>query len=75
MVPLGNGQAIIGGSHVVYGLIVENSQILLFTCSKMNCKIEALEQKLSMSLSFFVAILIPDKVSGCVSSGNYKYDF
>ena len=67
MVQLGKGQAIIGG----YGDGDGNSQdkIYIFSCINRNCSIRQLSQKLSLPNYWFVAILIPDTLSGCITGG------
>ena len=69
-VPLGNGQAILGGSsnHV------SQKKIYLLNCFSRNCIISTLNQELSSERSLFVAIPIPDIISGCVTGGiQYSY--
>ena len=65
MVELGNGQAIIGGG--VSGIIQD--KIYLFSCTNRNCSIHHLDQILSLPRYQFVAIPIPDKLSGCITGG------
>ena len=65
MVRLGNGQTILGGnSNDVY-----QSKIYLMTCSNWNCIISLLSRELSVARDDFVAIPIPDTISGCVTGG------
>jgi len=66
MVPLGNGQAIIGG----YSLTNLQSKIYSLTCTNRNCKIELMSTELSVPKDRFVAIPIPDRISGCIMGGN-----
>ena len=69
MVKLGKGQAILGGkSNIVY-----QSKIYSMSCSNRNCIISSLNRELSVSKGYFVAIPIPDKISGCITGG--KKDF
>ena len=70
MVKLGKGQAILGGrSNDVY-----QSKIYLMTCISKNCIISLLDRELSVQNHRFVAISIPDTISGCISGGeNYSY--
>ena len=65
MVELGNGQAIIGGG--VSGIIQD--KIYLFSCTNRYCSIHHLDQILSLPRYQFVAIPIPDKLSGCITGG------
>ena len=68
MVRLGKGQAILGGrSQIVY-----QAKIYSMTCSNSNCIISLLDRELSGPLIDFVAIPIPDTISGCITGGkNY----
>ena len=66
MVPLGNGQAIIGG----YSPPIEQSKIYSLTCTNRNCMIELMSTELSVPKDKFVAIPIPDRISGCIMGGN-----
>ena len=65
MVELGNGQVIIGG----YGNGNWQDKIYLFSCKDRSCSIHQLDQILSLPKYFFVAIPIPDKLSGCITGG------
>ena len=65
MVRLGKGQAILGGwSNNVY-----QAKIYSMTCSNRNCMISLLDRKLSVPRRDFVAIPIPDTISGCITGG------
>ena len=64
MVQLGNGLAIIGG----YG-IGNQDKIYLLSCMNINCFIHQLDQALSLPRERFVAIPIPDTLSGCITGG------
>ena len=71
MVKLGQGQAILGGFS--YG--GNNSsgdyqaKIYSMTCSNRNCIISLLNRELSVPKGHFVAIPIPDTISGCITEG------
>ena len=65
MVQLGNGQAIIGG--IGNGKVQE--KIYRFSCMNRNCSIHQLDQVLSLPRYMFVAIPIPDTLSGCITGG------
>ena len=74
MVKLGQGQAILGG----YSYGGNNSsgdyqaKIYSMTCSNRNCIISLLTRELSAPKGYFVAIPIPDTISGCITGGkNY----
>ncbi len=75
MVALGLGQAVLGGlsSYEV------QKKIYLITCSEQNFIISMLSQELSIRRSNFVAIPIPDSMSGCISNSEFwlflKRDF
>ena len=65
MVKLGNGLAIIGG----YGNKIVQDKIYLFVSMNKNCSIHQLDQVLSLPRYWFVAIPIPDTLSGCITGG------
>ena len=65
MVQLSNGQAMIGGGDS--GIVQE--KIHIFTFLKRNCSIHQLDQVLSFPSGMFVAIPIPDTLSGCITGG------
>ena len=69
MVKLGKGQAILGGRSNE----VHHSKIYSMTCSNRNCTIFILNRELSVPKVLFVAISIPDTISGCITNG--KNDF
>ena len=70
MVRLGKGQAILGGkSYDDY-----QDKIYSMTCSNRDCTILLLDRELSVPKYDFVAIPIPDTISGCISGGkNYLW--
>ena len=73
MTPLGNGLAIIGGkSQINDWITLDNTHILLFTCSNLICKVKELQQLMPINYHHFVAIQIPNIISGCVSKGKYQ---
>ena len=70
MVRLGKGQAILGGKSID----VYQAKIYLMTCSNRTCTISLLvDRELSVPIKDFVAIPIPDTISGCITGG--KNDF
>ena len=70
MVKLDKGQAILGGkdSNGAY-----QTKIYLMKCSNRNCKISLLSKELSAPKHGFVAIPIPDTISGCITKGNIDF--
>ena len=66
MVQLGNGLAIIGGYGDGYGT---QDKIHHLSCMNRNCSITTLSQELSVPRRLFLAIPIPDTITGCISGG------
>ena len=65
MVVLGLGQAIIGGkNNGEYTKIIYHLE-----CSQGDCFISKIQSELSNSRGMFVAIPIPDFLSGCIYEG------
>ena len=66
MVLLGLGQAILGGSvgNLAFSY---HSKIYYVTCSNQIFEIATLRKELSVPKANFVAIHIPDSISGCIS--------
>ena len=69
MVRLGKGQAILGGRS---GNSDYQAKIYSMTCSNRNCIISLLNREVSVPKDHFVAIPIPDTISGCITGGK-KY--
>ena len=69
MVALGLGQAVLGG-HSMSGY---EKKIYHITCSEQICMISLLNQELSIPRKDFVAIPIPDSMSGCISGSKCGY--
>lgn len=67
MTKLGQGQAIIGGNRGGTG--THQTKIYSLTCSNRNCIISLLSRALSIPRIGFVAIPIPDTMSGCITGG------
>jgi hypothetical protein len=65
MVQLGNGQAIIGGTGGGY----IQANIHLLNCMNRICSISTLSQELSVPRQWFLALPIPDTITGCISQG------
>ena len=65
MVQLGNGQAIIGGA----GDGITQAKIHLLNCINRICSISTLSQELSVPRQWFLALPIPDTITGCISQG------
>ena len=68
MVRLGKGQAILGGESNGVG-----AKIYSMTCSNRNCIISLLNRELSVPKKDFVAIPIPDTISGCITGGKNHF--
>ena len=64
-VPLGHGQAILGGLSAY----IPQKKIYVINCKKRDCFITTMNQELSYQRSYFVAIPIPDDLAGCVTRG------
>ena len=81
MVPLGLGQAILGGAIArdVYSdginkfpLDVEfERKIHFLSCLQLRCHIITLNQELNVPRGYFMAIPIPDSISGCISKSKF----
>ena len=70
MVPLGLGQAILGGMQNSWDNY--EKKIYFLTCSNSNCIFTTLSKELSDPLSYFVAIAIPDTTANCISKGKIE---
>ena len=68
MVTLGLGQAILGGLSDNWSY---QKNIYHFKCSQQICAITTLDQVLSVPRGYFVAIPVPDSVSGCISDSKF----
>ena len=68
MVPLSNGQAILGGINFKHQN-EWNPNIYFLTCSNLECNIQTMTQTASFLATSFVAIPIPDDMSGCIFRG------
>ena len=69
MVRLGKGQAILGGwSNGDY-----QAKIYSMGCSDRNCIISLLNRELSVPQGDFMAISIPDTISGCITEGKQHF--
>ena len=64
-VPLGHGQAILGGLSTY----ISQKKIYVINCRRGNCFISTMLQELSVHRSYFVAIPLPDNLAGCVTGG------
>ena len=69
MVSLGLGQAILGGQDAIMGNY--RKEIYHFRCYQQDCMISSLNQLLKVPRGFFVAIPIPDSISGCISDSKF----
>ena len=70
MVPLGLGQAILGGYSQDY---LPQKEIYHISCSQHNCLVSMLSHELSVQGNDFLAIAIPDSLSGCISESKFGF--
>ena len=70
MVRLGKGQAILGGQTSNGD---NQAKIYSMTCSNKDCTISLLDRELSVPRRYFVAIPIPDTISGCITGGTNDF--
>ena len=70
MVRLGKGQAILGGTSKD---TIFQTKIYTMNCSNRKCTISSLNRELTVARTAFVAIPIPDKLSGCTTEGNINF--
>ena len=70
MVALGLGQAVLGGKD---DSGIYRNEIYHFTCYQEDFTISLLEQLLETPRAYFVAIPIPDSISGCISDSKFGY--
>ena len=64
----GLGQAILGGDNGNYDY---QNEIYHITCYQQDCMISLLNQLLEVPRGLFVAIPIPDSISGCISDSKF----
>ena len=70
MVPLGFGQAILGGRDDAN---VYQSKIYHMKCSQDICDVLMLDKELSSPRASFVAIPMPDRKARCISESKFRY--
>ena len=70
MVALGHGQVILGGWNE--DNVVE-SKLYLIKCSQHVWDVTTLEKELSIPRRNFMAIPIPDQMSGCISESKFTF--
>ena len=70
MARLGKGQAIIGGKT---SNGVSQAKIYSMGCSNRYCIISLLDRELSVPKGWFLAIPIPDTISGCITGGKDNF--
>ena len=72
MVPLGEGQVIMGGL-ADFGIIdnefAMQNKMYLIVCANRICVLSTMTQELTIHRRFFIVIPIPDAISGCISNG------
>ena len=64
-VPLGHGQAILGGLSIY----LSQKKIYVINCQRRDCFVSTLTQELSVQRSYSVVIPLPDNLAGCVTGG------
>ena len=72
MVPLGEGQVIMGGLadfDIIDNEFVIQNKMYLIVCANRLCVLSPMNQELSIHRRFFIVIPIPDAISGCISNG------
>ena len=77
MVPLGLGQAILGGLKKTFSegnYHQHQSKTYHMRCKNHLCDINTLRKELSVPRESFVAIPIPDSISGCISDSEFRND-
>ena len=70
-VPLGHGQAILGGLSEY----ISQKKIYVINCQRRDCFVSTMIQELSHQRSYFVAIPIPDDLAGCVTRGKETINY
>ena len=70
-VPLGHGQAILGGLSTY----ISQKKIYVINCQRRDCFVSTMIQELSYQRSYFVAIPIPDDLAGCVTRGKETINY
>ena len=78
MVPLGEGQVIMGGIAAIIdiGKAIQN-KLYLVVCANRTCFLSPMSQELTIHRRGFIVIPIPDAISGCISNGKVfcQYNF
>ena len=72
MVPLGEGQVIMGGVadfDTINNEFAIQNKMYLIVCANRICVLSPMTQELSIHRRFFIVIPIPDAISGCISNG------
>ena len=70
MVTLGHGQGILGGWDEDN---IDQSKIYIMKCSQHVWDVTILEKELSIPRTSFMAIPIPDKMSGCIAESRFRF--
>ena len=72
MVPLGEGQVIMGGMadfDTIDNEFVIQNKMYLIVCANRTCSLSPMTQELTIHRRGFIVIPIPDAISGCISNG------
>ena len=72
MVPLGEGQVIMGGLadfDIIDNEFVIQNKMYLIVCANRICVLSPMTQELTIHRRSFIVIPIPDAISGCISNG------
>ena len=83
MVTLGLGQAILGGQtdtqgNLMNGVFYDHEyerKIYFVSCYQLICGVSTVNQEISAPRGHFIAIPIPDSISGCVSKGKFLHAY
>ena len=75
MVTLGLGQAILGGQSLGLGQYEYERKIYFVSCYQLICGVSTVNQEISAPRGHFIAIPIPDSISGCVSKGKFLHAY
>ena len=78
MVPLGEGQVVMGGiATIIDNEVAIQNKMYLIVCANRTCLLSQMSQELTIHRRGFIVIPIPDAISGCISNGKVfcQYNF